>query len=134
MIHETNMEIPIFNIIFEKDNLYFYDKTDVKFENLNGINFIEPDRKKFPYINILKNYKSKNTYFEVILVTINDELVNLFLNKKISFITMQRLLIKFIKKHMFKKYYNKQPKNINDIYLMVNKVKKLLKKNDEIFQ
>ncbi len=134
LIHETNMEIPIFNIIFEKDNLYFYDKTEVKFENLNGINFIEPDNKKFPYINILKDYRSKNTYFEVILVTINDELVNLFLNKKISFITMQRLLIKFIKKRMFKKYYNKQPKNINDIYLMVNKVKKLLIKNDEIFQ
>ena len=134
LMHETNMEIPIFNIIFEKNNTIFYDKTDINFEKLNGTNFIKPDKKKFPYISILSDYKTKNTYFEVILVTINDELVNLFLNKKISFITMQSLLIKFIKKSMFKKYYNKQPKNINDIYLMVNKVKKLLIKNDKIFQ
>ena len=134
LMHETNMEIPIFNIIFEKDNVYFYDKTDIKFENLNGTNFIEPDSKKFPYINILSDYKTKNTYFESILVTINDELVNLFLNKKISFITMQKLLIKFINKSVFKKYYSKQPKNIHDINLMVNKVKKLLIKNDKIFQ
>ena len=78
--------------------------------------------------------KIKNTYFEVILVTINDELVNLFLNKKISFITMQKLLIKLIKKSVFKKYYNKQPKNISDINLMNNKVKKILIKYDKIFQ
>ena len=92
------------------------------------------ESKKFPYINILSDYKTKNTYFESILVTINDELVNLFLNKKISFITMQKLLIKFINKSVFKKYYSKQPKNIHDINLMVNKVKKLLIKNDKIFQ
>ena len=47
---------------------------------------------------------------------------------------MQMLLIKFIKKSFFRKYYTKQPKNINDINLMVNKVKKLLIKNDKIFQ
>ena len=47
---------------------------------------------------------------------------------------MQKLLIKLIKKSVFKKYYNKQPKNINDINLMVNKVKKLLIQNDKILQ
>jgi 1-deoxy-D-xylulose-5-phosphate reductoisomerase len=134
LMHETNMEIPIFNIIFEKNDISFYDKTDINFQKLNGTNFIKPDKKKFPYINILNDYKLKNTYFEVILVTINDELVNLFLKKKISFIAMQKLLIKLIKKSVFKKYYNKQPKNINDINLMVNKVKKLLIQNDKILQ
>ena len=134
LMHETNMEIPIFNIIFEKNNTMFYDKTVINFQKLNGVNFIKPNKKKFPYINILSDYKIKNTYFEVILVTINDELVNLFLNKKISFINMQKLLIKLIKRSVFKKYYNKQPKNINDINLMVNKVKKKLLKYDKIFQ
>ncbi len=134
LMHETNMEIPIFNIIFEKNNTMFYDKTVLNFEKLNGTNFIKPNNKKFPYVNLLSDYKKKNTYFEVILVTINDELVNLFLSKKISFINMQKLLIKLIKGSVFKKYYNKQPKNINDINLMVNNVKKLLIKYDKIFQ
>ena len=134
LMHETKMEIPIFNIIFEKDNTNFYDRTVINFEKLNGINFIKPNKKKFPYLNILSDYKIKNTYFEVILVTINDELVNLFLNKKISFINMQKLLIKLIKRSVFKKYYNKQPKNISDINLMNNKVKKILINYDKIFQ
>ena len=47
---------------------------------------------------------------------------------------MQNLLIKFIKKNAFKKYYNKYPKKINDVYIMVNRVKKYLKENGEIFQ
>ena len=75
----------------------------------------------------------KDSYFEVILVTINDELVKLFLNKKISFIMMQKTLLKLIINKDLKKYFNKEPKNISDIYLMVNKVKNYLKKNEKIF-
>ncbi len=133
LMHDTSMEIPLFNIIFNKSNISFYKKTNIKFKNLNGINFIKPDKKKFPYINILKMLNFKDSYFEVILVTINDELVKLFLNKKISFIMMQKTLLKLIINKDLKKYFNKEPKNISDIYLMVNKVKNYLKKNEKIF-
>ena len=133
LMHDTSMEIPLFNIIFNKSNISFYKKTNIKFKNLNGINFIKPDKKKFPYINILKMLNFKDSYFEVILVTINDELVKLFLNKKISFIMMQKTLLKLIVNKDIKKYFNKEPKNISDIYLMVNKVKNYLKKNEKIF-
>ena len=134
LMHDTNMEIPIFNIIFKNYKYKFYNNTDINFDYLNGINFIKPDNKKFPYLNILKGYKKKNSYFEIILVTINDELVRYFLDNKISFMEMQNLLIKFIKKNAFKKYYNKYPKKINDVYIMVNRVKKYLKENGEIFK
>ncbi|ARJ49782.1 1-deoxy-D-xylulose 5-phosphate reductoisomerase [Candidatus Pelagibacter sp. RS40] len=134
LIHETSMEIPIFNIIFKNTKEYFYRKTDINFKSLNGINFIKPDTKKFPYINILNKYIFKNTYFETILVTINDELVRLFLNKKISFLKMQKLLLKFINYYSFTKYYNEFPKNTNDIYIMADKVKAYLKKNEKIFK
>ena len=40
---------------------------------------------------------------------------------------MQKLLLKIINKNSLTKYYNKYPKNINDIYTMVDKVKKILK-------
>ena len=54
LIHDTNMEIPIFNIIFKNNKKKFYKKTDINFENLNGLNFIQPNQKKFPYLNLLK--------------------------------------------------------------------------------
>ncbi len=133
LIHETSMEIPLFNIIFKSEKINFYNKTDINFENLNGINFIEPDKRKFPYINILKKKRTKNTYFEVILVTINDELVKQFLQNKISFFQMQKLLMKLINNNIFKKYYQKYPKNINDIYIMADNVKKYLYEKNKIF-
>ena len=130
LMHDTSMEIPIFNIIFKNEKINFYKKTELKFENLNGTNFIKPNNKKFPYIDILKKYKIKGTFFEVILVTINDELVKLFLNKKISFTKMQDLLLKTLNKRVFSKYYDKYPTRINDIYKMINKVKIYLSENE----
>ena len=131
LMHDTNMEIPIFNIIFKNEKISFYNKVDINFEKLNGINFIKPDNKKFPYIKILKRFKKNNTFFETILVTLNDELVRLFLNKKISFIKMQKTLLKLININVFKKYNYKSPKNANDIFAMSIKVKNYLKKNEK---
>ncbi len=133
LIHETSMEIPLFNIIFNNCKFNFYKDTNIKFENFNGKNFIKPDKRKFPYINILKKKRISNTYFEIILVTINDELVNLFLNKKISFIKMQKLLIRLIDNVKLKKYYKKKPKNVSDIYKMAVKVKKFLHEYNKNF-
>ena len=107
--------------------------TGTNFDKLNGVNFIEPDNKKFPYLNILKKNKFKNTYYEIILVTLNDKLVNLFLKNKISFIKMQKLLLKLIGSNTLKKYYEKQPKNIKDIFIMVDKVKKHLNEYEKFF-
>ena len=50
LIHDTSMEIPIFNILFNNRNINFYNRTDINFQRLNGINFIEPDKTKFPNI------------------------------------------------------------------------------------
>ena len=133
LIHDTSMEIPIFNIIFNNRKINFYKKTNINFQNLNGINFVEPDKIKFPYINILKKKRILDTYFEVILVTINDELVKLFLQNKISFFHMQKLLLKLINSNIFMKYYKEYPKNINDIYIMSDKVKKYLYENNKFF-
>ena len=133
LIHDTSMEIPIFNIIFNDRKINFYKKTNINFQNLNGINFVEPDKIKFPYINILRKKRILDTYFEVILVTINDELVKLFLQNKISFVEMQKLLLKLINSNIFTKYYKEYPKNINDIYIMSDKVKKYLYENNKFF-
>ena len=47
---------------------------------------------------------------------------------------MQIKLLKKLKDPYLSKYYNKYPKKINDIYMMVNKVKKYLYENEEIYK
>ena len=78
-----------------------------------------------------KRRKTNNSYFDTIIVTLNDELVKLFLNKKLSFFKMQRILLKSISSKDFTKYFNKYPKKINDIFIMADKVKNYLKKNEK---
>ena len=122
LIHETSMEIPIFNSLYQKKGKNLYNNKRFDFKNLNGLNFIEPDDKKFLCLKLLKYIKIKNTYFETILVSINDELVKKYLNDNISFISLQKNLLKLLKLRYFKKYYNQSPNNIKDIKIMVEKV------------
>ena len=73
------------------------------------------------------NKKINNTFFETILVSLNDELVKRYLENKISYISLHKLLIMLIKKPYFSKYYKFSPKNINEIKNMVSLVKSYLK-------
>ena len=83
--------------------------------------------KNFPLLKILE-YKFENTYFEIILISLNDTLVNMYLNNSIKYITIHEMIIKLLKNRYFTKYYEKSPKNINDIKNMVNKVENYLHK------
>ena len=79
-----------------------------------------------------KNYI--NSYFETILITLNDELVKKYLNNQISYNSIQKVLLNLIKKPYFAKYYRSSPNNINDIKIIVkittDYLNKYLKLND----
>ena len=126
LIHDTNMEIPIFNSIFDKTSETYIKSKDINFQNLNGKNFIKPSNSFFPLLKLIKYYKTNDSYYEIILVTVNDYFVKKFLNGNINFKKMQIKLLKKLEDPHLAKYYNKYPKKINDIYMMVNKVKKYL--------
>ena len=132
LIHDTNMEIPIFNSIFDKTSETYIKSKDINFQNLNGKNFIKPSNSFFPLLKLIKYYKTNDSYYEIILVTVNDYFVKKFLNGNINFKKMQTKLIQKLKDPYLSKYYNKCPKNINDIYMIVNKVKKYLNENEKI--
>ena len=132
LIHDTKMEIPIFNSIFDNTLETYTKNKDINFKNLNGQNFIKPTNSVFPLLKLINKYKRNDTYYEIILVTVNDFFVKSFLNGNISFQKMQIKLLKKLKDPYLSKYYNNYPKKINDIYLIVDKVKKYLNENEKI--
>ena len=111
--HDTNMKIPIFNSIYNNDNQLKSKKINIKL--LNNLNLNPVDTKKYPLINILKLLPKKETLFETLLVSINDELVNLFLQNKISFEDISHKLKFIINNKKFLKYRHKKVNNLAQI-------------------
>ena len=126
LIHDTQMEIPIFNSIFDKTTESYKKNKDINFKNLNGVNFIKPSNLIFPLFKLVKRYKRKDSFYEIILVTVNDYFVTKFLNGNINFQKMQIKMLEKLKDPYLSKYYNKYPKKINDIYMIVDKIKNYL--------
>ena len=112
--HDTNMKIPIFNSLHYKQNNNI-ETDQINIKKLNFLNFKKVDTNKFPSIKIIKKLKNKESLIETIIVLANDELVNLFLLKKINFTDITEILQKLINMKEFKKYYYKKPGNINSI-------------------
>ncbi len=126
--HETTMEIPIANALYLSKNNFIYKSSNFNYHKLNSLNFIKPNLKNFPLLKIL-NYKFKNTYFEIILVSINDMLVKNYLLNKISYISIHNKMLELLKKPYLIKYYSSKPKNIKDIKSMVEIVNQYIIKN-----
>ncbi len=122
LAHDTSMAIPIMNSLYMNYKSFIYNNDKLNFETLNGINFIKPDVKKFPVIKLLNRTKNKYSYFETILISINDYLVDKYLNGEINYLCLNISLMKLIKIPYFTRYYKLRPKNIIDIKIMVKKV------------
>ena len=127
LAHDTNMSVPIMNSLYSS-KIFDYNDKNLNLSRLNGLNFIKPDIKKFPIIKILKLLPKKTTFFETILITINDYLVDKYLNGSINYHSLNVNLIKLIKTPYFTRYYYISPKNIIDIKIMVKKVVTYLNK------
>ncbi len=114
--HDTNMKIPISNSIYmgEKDN-NFIESKKIDLNILNSLNFQIVKTKKFPVIKILKKIPKKNSLFDTVLVSINDELVSLFLERKISFLDISSRFWYLINLPFFSKYKHQKPKNLAQI-------------------
>ena len=82
--HDTTMEIPIFNSIFNNQNRFEYNKP-VNYDKLNNLNFQKVDKKKFPLIKILNLIPKKISLFETIVVSANDEIVRMYLKGNIEY-------------------------------------------------
>ena len=122
LIHDTNMRIPIINSIYDGANINSKSK-EINFKILNNLDFKKIDKKKFPSIDILNYIPKKNTLFETIIISANDELVYLFLNGKIKFSEIVKKLIFILKLKEFNKYKSISPKNFDEIKSLNNYVR-----------
>ncbi len=115
LIHDTNMKIPIFNSIYTNHQKSLVSKS-INFKFLNHLDFQKVDLRKFPSVNLIKKIPEKNSLFETVVVSANDELVNLFLQNKINFKDIFYNLNKITSLKKLSIYKDKSPKNFNQIY------------------
>lgn len=123
LAHETSMSIPIYNSLFSNlDNPNLKTK-QIDYSVLNNLNFTKIEEKRFPVVKILKNVKNYCSLYETAIVSANDQLVDLFLKKKIKFIDINKHLIKTLSDKQIILLKKKKPSNYEDIRLINEYVK-----------
>ncbi len=127
LAHETDMKIPIFNSIY-RDQTKKINSKNVDLNLLNKLNFTSVDLKKFPSLNFLKNIRNQNTLYETVLISANDELVDLFIKKKIKYLDIHHNLKRILNMKIFSKLLNQKPRHIKEI-LNLSKEVRLKTKN-----
>ena len=132
--HDTSMIIPLANAIFDgKLDIKEFYKIDRKNDQLENLVFKKVDKKIFPVI-ILKNRLNEYPSTSIIINAANEILVELFLKKKIPFLSISKTILKILNDRNYKKYAIKRPKNIHEITDIDNwtreKIKKKLNLND----
>ncbi len=115
LIHDTDMKIPIFNSIYQEENK-IYKSQHLNVSKLNNLKFQKVKSKQFLSVKLLKLFKNvDNSLYETVLVSANDELVDLFLLNKISFLDITKKLIMIMNLKEFKKMKQIKPKNFEEI-------------------
>ena len=121
LIHDTNMKIPIFNSLYTNTKKTIKSK-ELNLNILNNLDLKFIDKKRFPLIGILDNLNNNDTLYETVIVSANDCLVNLFLDDKIKFTDISKILLYILNMSEFNKYKKIIPKNIMDITRLSNYV------------
>ena len=116
LYHETSMLIPLANAIFDgrveiKDIL---KNNYVKNNLIKNLTFKRVSQKNFPIIKI-KNRVNEHPSTSIILNASNEILVDQFLQKKIHFLSIIKIIMAILNDRNYKKYAIREPKNINQI-------------------
>ena len=115
LIHEPDMKIPIYNSIYYKKDKIFKN-IPLNLNILNNLNLKKVEENKFPLVRLIKKLPKKPSLFETVLITINDYLVYKFLEKKINFQRLTKLIHKISNLKEFQKFKKIKPKNLKEIY------------------
>ena len=128
LAHTPNMIIPISNALGIKSELKKNEITK-NIQNLMDLSFYSVNVKKFPLVKLLDIIPENSSYFETVLITLNDCLVEKYLKGKINYVSIEQNLLKLTKDRVFMNYYKLKPKNVYDIKKMILFTKNYLENN-----
>ena len=115
LLHDPDMKIPIYNSIYSTD-IKSIKTHSLNFKILNNLELKDVDTKKFPLVKLLKILPNNPSLFETVLITVNDYFVYKFLEKKINFHELNKLIYKISNYKEFQKFKKIKPKNLKEIY------------------
>ncbi len=121
LTHEPDMKIPIYNSIYYESCKSLKNKP-LDLTTLNNLNLKKVELNKFPLVRLLNKLPNNTSLFETVLITVNDYLVYRFLEKKINYQKLIKLILKISNLREFQKFKKIRPKNINQIYNLRNYV------------
>ena len=114
ILYNTDMKIPISNILYKGKNIYS-NNFAINSKILNKNSFFEPDEKKFPSLKLINKCFLYGPSTPIIINAANEILINLFLSEKIRFLDIVSMLSKIFNQKDFKKYAKRKVKSVNDI-------------------
>ena len=123
LAHSTDMKIPIMNTLYTKKIPFLNLKSKLEISKLNNLMLSKINLKKFPLVELINKLPKKNSLFETIIVSANDEFVNQFLQKKIKFLDINYKMNKILNMREFSKYKNIFAKKTDDILKLSNYVR-----------
>ena len=127
--HETSMKVPLANAIFAgKLNIDdFYKKSKKNNTLLENLSFEKVKKKNFPIIKI-KNRITEFPSTPIIINAVNELLVNLFLTKKLPYLSITKTILYILNDYNYRKYAIKRPKNIKQITEIDKWAREVIKK------
>ena len=112
------MIIPLANGIFDNkleiNNFLKLSNNDSNNDIIKNLTFKKVSKKNFPIIHI-KNRINEYPSSPIILNASNEILVDQFLQKKIPFLSIIKIIMTILNDRNYKKYAIRKPKNINQI-------------------
>jgi 1-deoxy-D-xylulose-5-phosphate reductoisomerase len=117
ILYNTDMKIPIFNIIYKKNKKKMNEK-NIDIKKLNNLSFKNVDVKKFPSVKLIEKCLNMGHSTPTIVNAANEVLVNLFLEKKIGFLDIVKTINKVLNDKDFKKYAKRKPNTVSNIKIV----------------
>ena len=119
ILYNSDMKIPISNLLYDKKN-YTLSSKKIDTKTLNNLNFEKVDPKRFPSINLISKCLNSGLQTPTIINASNEVLVSLFLKEKIGFMDIVKYINKILIDKDFKKYARRKPKTLKDIKITDN--------------
>ena len=113
LYHETSMIIPLANAIFE-NNININDFYKSKKNNIQNLEFKKVDKNTFPIIK-LKMRVIEYPSTPIIINAANEVLVDRFINKKLPYLMINKIILAVLNDKNYKKYAIRNPKSIFQI-------------------